>query len=194
MTISRTDAHDLLESFVTSESLKGHCKGVACCMEWQAKKLGLSDNDVDRWYVTGLLHDFDYEKYPDPTPPDGHPYKGVEILKEKGLDQESLTAILGHALYTDTPRITPMAKTLFAVDELSGLVTASVWVRPDKSIHTLEASSVKKKFKDKAFARGCNRDDIRLGAEELGVEMDLLISEVILALRENAQALGLQGV
>ena len=194
MTILRDDAATLLESYVTSESLRGHCRGVAYCMEWQAKKLGLTDTDVDRWFVAGLLHDFDYEKYPNPTPPDGHPFKGVEILREKGLDEESLTAILGHALYTNTPRITPMAKTLFAVDELSGLVTASVWVRPDKSIHTLEASSVKKKFKDKAFARGCNREDIKLGAEELGVEMDLLITEVISALRENAVVLGLQGI
>ena len=181
--MNKESAQALLEEYVSSESLRGHCKGVAICMEWQAKKLGLTDSDVERWYVTGLLHDFDYEKYPNPTPPDGHPFKGVSILKELGLDEESLTSIMGHALYTDTPRVTPMAKTLFAVDELSGLVTACIWVRPDKSYQSLEVSSVKKKFKDKAFARGCNRDEIKLGAEELGIELDVLMQEIIDALK-----------
>jgi predicted hydrolase (HD superfamily) len=182
--MNRNDAQKLLEEYVSSESLRGHCKGVAVCMEWQAKKHSLSQADIDRWYVAGLLHDFDYEKYPDPTPPDGHPFKGVTILKELGLDDESLQAILGHALYTNTPRTTLMAKTLFAVDELSGLVTACIWVRPDKSYQSLEVSSVRKKFKDKAFARGCNRDEIKLAAEELGIELENLMQEVITALKE----------
>ena len=190
--MDKSQAQTLLEQFVTSESLRKHCQAVAICMEWQAKKLGLSEAECERWYVCGLLHDFDYEQFPNPTP-DGHPYQGVAILREKGVDEEILTAIMGHALYTDTPRTTPMAITLFAVDELSGLCTASVWVRPDKSIHNLEVSSVKKKFKDKAFARGCNRDDITLGAKEMGVELEAIIGEVITALREKADSLGIAG-
>jgi putative nucleotidyltransferase with HDIG domain len=194
MNIQRSDATSILNDYVQSESLRKHCLGVASCMEWQAKKLGLSDTEIEAWWICGLLHDFDYEKYPNPTSPDGHPYAGQEILRKLGISEEILEAIMGHALYTGVPRNSLMSKYLFAVDELSGLVTASVWVRPDKSIFNLEMSSVKKKFKDKAFARGCNRDDIKLGAEELQVELDLLIQEVIDALRINADILGLSGV
>jgi predicted hydrolase (HD superfamily) len=182
--MNRTDAQQLLESYVSSESLRGHCRGVAISMEWQARKHNLNDHEREQWYIAGLLHDFDYEQFPHTTPPDGHPYKGVSILREQGVNETILEAILGHALYTGTPRTTLMAKTLFAVDELSGLITACIWVRPDKSYQSLEVSSVRKKFKDKAFARGCNRDDIQLGAEELGVELDVLIQEIITAFRE----------
>jgi predicted hydrolase (HD superfamily) len=153
-------------------------------MAWQARKHNLSEFEVDQWYIAGLLHDFDYEQFPDPTPPDGHPFKGVSILREQGVDATILDAILGHALYTGTPRTTLMAKTLFAVDELSGLITACIWVRPDKSYQSLEVSSVRKKFKDKAFARGCNRDEIKLGAEELSIELEVLMQEIITAFRE----------
>jgi predicted hydrolase (HD superfamily) len=140
------------------------------------------------------LHDFDYEKYPEPVAPDGHPFKGNQILGELGYSDALRRAIMGHALYSNTPRDTQMAKTLFAVDELSGLVTASVLVRPDKNIHNLETKSVIKKMKDKAFARGCSREDIRLGAEELGIDLELHISNVIKAMQEKAQELGLAGV
>lgn len=192
--IHRQDALALLHEYVQSESLRKHCLGAAACMEWQAKKLGLDDATVDQWWICGALHDFDYEKFPDPTPPNGHPYAGQAILRQAGVSEEVLTAIMGHALYTGVARESAMAKNLFAVDELSGLVTASVWVRPDKSILTLEVSSVKKKFKDKAFARGCNRDEIKLAAEELKVDLDTLMQEVIDALKANADQLGLVGI
>lgn len=157
-------------------------------MVWYAKHFGQSDQtitpaEVERWGICGLLHDFDYEKFPEPVSPDGHPFKGNTILKELGFDDDIREAIMGHAAYTNTPRTTLMAKTLFAVDELSGLVTASVYVRPDKSIHNLEAKSVMKKMKDKAFARGCNRDDIKLGAQELGIELEQHITNVIEAMK-----------
>ncbi len=144
--------------------------------------------------MTGLLHDFDYERYPEPAPPEGHPFKGNQILLERGYPEELRTAIMGHATYTGVARASRMAKALFAVDELSGLVTASVLVRPDKSILQLEASSVLKKMKDKAFARGCNREDIKLGAEELAIELPQHVTNVIAALRGEAEALGLKGV
>lgn len=160
-------------------------------MRWYAKKLSLPEVEIERWGIAGLLHDFDYEKYPDPTPPEGHPYKGNEILKELGYDEEIRDAIMGHAEYTGVARTSQMAKMLFAVDELSGLVVASTLVRPDRSLHTLDSTSVMKKFKDKAFARGCNRDDIKRGAEEIGVELKEHMDNVILALREIAKDLGL---
>jgi predicted hydrolase (HD superfamily) len=160
-------------------------------MVWYAKYFQAQGNQVDPvlWSITGLLHDFDYEMFPEPVSPDGHPFKGNAILGELGYPEELRTAIMGHALYTNTPRETLLAKTLFAVDELSGLITASVLVRPDKSIHNLEVKSVIKKFKDKAFARGCNRDDIRLGAEELGIPLEQHTANCIEAMKPLASTL-----
>lgn len=190
---TRDEALALLTEYTKTDSLIKHSLAVEAGMRWYGKHFGLRDEEIDKWGITGLLHDFDYERYPDPTPPEGHPYKGNAILTELGYPEDVRQAIMGHALYTGTPRDTQMAKTLFAVDELSGLVTACVWVRPDKSIHTLEVSSVKKKLKDKAFARGCNRDDIKQGALELGIELDIHIGNVISSLREVAQDLGIGG-
>lgn len=143
--------------------------------------------DLELWGNTGLLHDFDYEMFPEPVSPDGHPFKGCSILAEQGYPEEMQRAILGHALYSNVPRDTLMARSLFAVDELSGLITASVLVRPDKSIFNLEVKSVMKKFKDKAFARGCNRDDIRLGSEELGIVLEQHTANCIEAMKPLSQ-------
>lgn len=191
---NRSDALALLRDYVQSESLIKHMLGVEAAMRWYATHFGCSAEEVDAWGIAGLLHDFDYERFPEPVAPDGHPFKGNQILAELGYSEEIRTAIMGHATYTNVPRATQMAKTLFAVDELSGLVTASVLVRPDKSIHNLEAKSVIKKMKDKAFARGCNREDIKLGAEELGIEMTMHVENVISAMKAIAPELGLQGV
>ena len=190
---SRDEALALLHEYTKSESLIKHAMSVEAGMCWYAKHFDCSEEEVGKWGITGLLHDFDYEMFPDPVDPDGHPFKGNKILEEAGYPVDVRTAIMGHALYTNVPRETQMAKTLFAVDELSGLITAAVYVRPDKSIHNLQVKSVKKKFKDKAFARGCNRDEMKQGAEELGVEMDEHIQNVITAMQEVADELGLAG-
>lgn len=190
---TRTEAYALLTEFTQSASLLKHALSVETCMLWYADQAGLKGEEREKWGITGLLHDFDYEKYPEPVAPEGHPYKGNQILAERGYPDDVRKAIMGHALYTNTARDTQMAKTLFAVDELSGLVTASVLVRPDKNIHNLEAKSVAKKMKDKAFARGCNRDDIRLGAQELGLELEAHIANVIKAMQGQAELLGLAG-
>jgi predicted hydrolase (HD superfamily) len=191
MNPSRAEAFALLSEYTKSPSLLKHAQAVETAMRWYANKFELTPPEVELWGVTGLIHDFDYERWPDPTPPEGHPFKGNQIPTELGYPEEVRTAIMGHAIYTNTPRVSQMAKTLFAVDELSGLVTASVLVRPDKSIATLEPKSVLKKMKDKAFARGCNRDDIRLGASELGIELEEHVANVIEALRGNGGVLGL---
>jgi predicted hydrolase (HD superfamily) len=190
----RDDAWKLLTEFTQSESLLKHALAVEAAMSWYARHNGLPAEEIALWEMTGLLHDFDYERFPEPTAPDGHPFKGNAILAERGYPDSLREAIMGHALYSGVARVTPMAKTLFAVDELSGLVTASVLVRPDRCIHQLEVRSVAKKMKDKAFARGCNREDIRLGAEELGIPLEIHIGNVIAALRERADQLGLGGV
>ena len=194
MSHDRAAAWALLNEFMKNKSLINHSLSVEAAMRWYANKNALLESEQEIWGITGLLHDFDYEMFPEPTPPNGHPFKGNSILTERGYSQEIRDAIMGHATYTGTPRISQMAKTLFAVDELCGLVTASVLVRPDKSIHNLEAKSVLKKLKDKHFAAGCNRDDIKLGAEELGVELSQHISNVIQAMREIAEILGLGGI
>ena len=186
---SRESAFALLTEYTQSESLIKHALAVEAAMRWYARHL---EQPEQLWAVTGLLHDFDYEKFPTPTP-EGHPYVGCRILEETGYPEIIRTAILGHAHYTGVARETLLAKGLFACDELSGLVTASVLVRPDKSIHNLTVESVKKKMKDKAFARGVNRDDIRQGAAELGVELETHIGNVISALQAVAADLGLQG-
>lgn len=186
LNISRTQSLELLKEYVKNDGLIKHCLSVEACMRWYAKKFS---EDEELWEATGLLHDFDYETYPqqninEPNE-NAHPYMGVKILREKGYPEIMCEAIMGHALYTSIPRNTPLAKTLFACDELSGLVYASVLVRPDKSIENLEVKSVKKKMKDKAFARGVSREDIKLGAEEMGVELDEMIENVITAMREG---------
>lgn len=191
---SRDEAFALLCEYTKTPSLIKHCLGVEAAMKWYAKHFDLPADQIELWGITGLLHDFDYEMFPNPEPPDGHPFKGNKILEELGYPNEMREAIMGHAAYTGVPRATQMAKFLFAVDELSGLVTASVLVRPDRSIHTLDASSVKKKMKDKAFARGCNRDDIKLGMEEIGIESTEHITNVISALRVVAKELDLDGI
>lgn len=191
---TRDQALALLHEYTQSQSLLKHAFAVEACMRWYANHFrptnpAITDAEVEKWAITGLLHDFDYEKYPEPVAPNGHPYFGNKILAELGYPEDVRDAIMGHAEYSGVPRGTLLAKTLFAVDELSGLVTASVLVRPDKSIHYLETASVMKKMKDKAFARGCNRDDIRKGAEELGIPLDQHITNVITAMRENASVL-----
>lgn len=194
MSLNRTDAWTLLNEFMKNKNLINHSLSVEAAMKWYATNNNLSETEIENWGIAGLLHDFDYEMFPEPVSPNGHPFKGNAILTERGYPQEIRDAIMGHATYTGTPRTTQMAKTLFAVDELCGLVTASVLVRPDKSIHTLEAKSVLKKMKDKHFAAGCSRDDIKLGAEELGIELSQHISNVIQAMREIAATLGLGGI
>ena len=156
-------------------------------MRAHARKLG---GDEELWGVVGLIHDFDYEKYPTP---EEHPYKGNEILRERGYSDEIRRAIMSHAEYTGVNRITPMDKALFACDELAGFITACALVKPGKSLAEVEAKSVKKKMKDKAFARSVNRNDITTGAAELGVELEAHIAFCIEAMKAIAPALGLDG-
>ena len=171
---TRDEALALLHEYTKTQSLLNHALSVEACTRWYAEYFAKQGEPIDHelWGITGLLHDFDYEMFPEPVSPNGHPFKGCSILAEQGYPEVLRTAILGHAHYANTPRETLLAKALFAVDELSGLITASVLVRPDRSIHNLEVKSVMKKFKDKAFARGCNRDDIKLGAEELQIPLE----------------------
>jgi putative nucleotidyltransferase with HDIG domain len=187
MTVDRNAAWELLCQYTQTDGLRKHGLAVETIMRHFARKLG---EDEERWGVTGLLHDFDYERWPTA---EGHPYEGNKILAERGYPEDIRTAIMGHADYTGVARDTPMAKTLYAVDELTGFVTAVALVRPNKSVFEVEPPSVRKKLKDKAFARQVNRDDIVKGAEQLGVDLDAHIAEVIAALRGNAEALGLAG-
>jgi predicted hydrolase (HD superfamily) len=182
---TREQALALLSEYTKSDSLLRHAFAVEAAMLWYARHFAMSAPEQLKWGIAGLLHDMDYELYPEPIAPNGHPFKAHTILGELGYPDDIREAIMGHALYSGIPRVTLMAKTLFAVDELTGLITASVYVRPDRSIHHLETPSVLKKFKDKAFAKGCNRDDIRLGVEELGIELSTHISNIIQALRER---------
>lgn len=183
--MDRTSTLTLLFEYTKSESLRKHALTVEASMRAYAKK---NSADEELWGITGLIHDFDYEMFP--QAPD-HPMKGTEILKEKGYPDEIRTAILGHASYTGVPRESLMAKTLFACDELCGFIVACTLVRPNKKIDGLEVSSVKKKLKDKAFARNVNRDDITQGATELDVPLDEHIQFVIDALKAKAVELGL---
>ncbi len=189
---SRADALALVHEYTASDSLRKHMLSVEAAMRAYATRFG---EDPERWGLTGLVHDFDYEKYPNAahSPTEEHPAEGVRILRSKGFPEDILQAILGHATYCDTARETQMAKALFAVDELTGLITASALVKPTKSVHDVEASSVRKKMKDKAFARGVNRDDVINGAAELGVPLDEHIAFVIEAMRGVAPSLGLAG-
>jgi predicted hydrolase (HD superfamily) len=189
----RADALALVHEYTASDSLRKHMLSVEAAMRAYATKFG---EDPERWGLTGLVHDFDYEKFPNAahSPTEEHPAEGVRILRSKGYPEDILQAILGHATYCNVPRETRMAKALFAVDELTGLITASALVKPSRSVHEVEASSVRKKMKDKAFARGVNRDDVINGAAELGVPLDEHIAFVIEAMRGVAPAIGLAGV
>src|SRR5687767_14646279 len=189
---SRADALALVHEYTQSDSLRKHMLAVEAAMRAYAVKYG---EDADRWGLAGLIHDFDYERYPNAehSPSEGHPAHGVRVLRERGWPEDILQAILGHATYSGVARESRMAKALFAVDELTGLVTATALVRPSKSIHEVDARSVRKKMKDKAFARGVSRDDVLLGAQELGVDLDEHIQFVVDAMRGAAESLGLAG-
>jgi putative nucleotidyltransferase with HDIG domain len=189
---SRDDALALVHEYTASESLRRHMLSVETAMRAYADRQGA---DVERWGLTGLIHDFDYERWPNDahSPTEEHPSEGVRILRARGWPEDILEAILGHALYCNVPRTTPMAKTLFAVDELTGLITATALVKPSRSVHDVEAKSVRKRMKDKAFARGVSREDVINGAAELGVDLDEHIAFVIAAMQRSADALGLAG-
>ena len=186
-TKTRDDGWKLLTEFTQSDSLRKHALAVEACMRAYARKNG---SDEELWGLVGLIHDFDYERYPSA---EDHPYKGNEILKERGYSDEVRRAIMSHAEYTGVPRVTPMEKTLFACDELAGFITACALVKPGKSLAEVEAPSVKKKMKDKAFARSVNRGDITTGAADLGLDLEQHIAFCIAAMREIASALGLDG-
>jgi putative nucleotidyltransferase with HDIG domain len=188
--MTRDEALHLMHEHTQSPGLRQHMLAVEAAMRAYAPKAG---EDPDAWGLVGLLHDFDYERYPNAahSPTDEHPSWGVRQLRTRGFPEASCRAILGHASYTGVPRDTPLAKTLFAVDELCGFLVACALVRPSRSFADLEVASVKKKLKDKAFARGVNRDEVRQGAEELGVPLEEHIAFVIQALRPVEGALGL---
>ena len=190
---TREETLALMQEYTASDSLRKHMLAVEGAMRAYARKFGENE---ERWGITGLIHDFDYERYPNNahSPTEEHPAEGVRILRGRGYPEDILEAILGHAQYCNTPRTSAMAKTLFAVDELTGLITATALVRPTKSVHEVDARSVRKKMKDKAFARGVSRDDVINGANELGVDLDEHISFVIAAMQSRAADLGLAGV
>jgi len=185
-------ALNILHDWVRSESLRKHCYAVADSMKHFA---GLRGEDADLWEAVGLLHDVDYERHPnlEQSPTEGHPFVGVAWLRENGWSEEVCRAILSHADYAKVSRETPLEKTLYAVDELSGFIVAVALVRPTKNIHDVDVRAVKKKMKDKAFARAVNRHDIADGAEQLGMPLDDVIGEVIAALKSDAERLGLAG-
>ena len=187
---SRADALALMHEYTASESLRKHMLAVEAAMRAYAERLG---GDPERWGLAGLIHDFDYERYPNTThsPTEEHPAAGVRILRARGWPEDVLEAILGHAQYSGVPRVTPMAKALFAVDELTGLITATALVKPSRSLREVDAKSVRKRMKDKAFARGVNREDVVTGAAELGVDLDEHIAFVIAAMQSRSEALGL---
>ena len=182
----------ILHEWVQSESLRRHCYAVADSMKHFAKSVGA---DTDLWEAVGLLHDMDYERHPnqEQSSTEGHPFVGVAWLREQGWSEEICRAILTHADYAGVARETPLERTLYAVDELSGFVMAVARVRPSKSIHEVDVASVKKKMKDKAFARAVNREDIARGAEGLGKPLEEVIAGVITALQCDAERLGLAG-
>jgi predicted hydrolase (HD superfamily) len=185
--ISRDRAWALVTEHVQSESLRKHLLGVEAAVRGYARAAG---EDEEAWGFVALIHDFDYEKYPDR---ENHPFRGVDILKSLGYPEWVTRAILSHADYSGVPRVSALEKTLFACDELSGFITAAALVRPSKSIMDLEASSVIKRMKDKAFARAVPREDLRKGAEELGLPLDVHITNVIGFMRAQADDLGLRG-
>jgi predicted hydrolase (HD superfamily) len=186
----RERALALVHEYTASEPLRRHMYAVEIAMRAMAERAG---EDPDAWGLVGLLHDFDYERFPNAahSPTEEHPSEGVRILAAQGLPEPMQRAILGHGDYTGVPRDTPMARALFAVDEVCGFVVACALVRPSRSLADLEVSSVKKKFKDKAFARGVSREDVLRGAEEMGMPLDELIGFVLGALRPRERELGL---
>jgi putative nucleotidyltransferase with HDIG domain len=192
---TRADALALMHEYTTSESLRKHMLAVERAMRAYAEHFA---EDPERWGLAGLIHDFDYERFPNAnrSATEEHPAEGVRILRSLGWPEDILEAIMGHAIYSGVPRTTRMAQALFAVDELTGLITATALVKPTKSVHDVDAKSVMKKMKDKAFAKGVSREDVMLGAKELGVDGDMAghIQFVIDAMRRNADALGLGGV
>ena len=185
LAFTREQAFSLLSEYTKNESLIKHALSVEAALRWYARKF---DEDEELWGITGLLHDFDYEKYPTEKE---HPFKGSEILKEKGFDDEFREAILSHADYSGVSRETLLQKVLYACDELAGFITAVTYVRPSKTVDEVEVKSVKKKLKDKAFARSISREDIRSGAEDLTIPIEEHIEFCIQAMRKNKAALGL---
>ena len=183
----RSSAWGLLTEFTQSENLRKHALAVEACMRAYARKFG---EDEEKYGVTGLLHDFDYEKYPTA---EEHPFVGNKILEERGWPEEMRRAILSHAEYSGVARQSNMEKALFACDELAGLITATALVKPSKSLAEVDARSIRKKMKDKAFARSVSREDIMKGAQELGVELDEHIAFCIEAMKGIAKDLGLDG-
>ncbi len=184
---NRDDALQLMQEYTQSESLRKHMLAVEAAVRGYARAFGENEED---WGIVALLHDFDYERWPSR---EDHPYRGVEILTEKGYPEWVTRAILSHADYSGVARESRLEKTLFACDEMSGFVTAAALIRPSKSVLDLEASSVIKRMKDKAFARAVPREDLRKGAEEIGLPLDQHVANVIRFLREQADALGLRG-
>ena len=185
--MNRADAYALMTEYTQSDSLRKHMLAVEAAVRGYARLWGEHEDD---WGVVALLHDFDYERWPDQSE---HPFRGVEILKSKGYPEWVTRAILSHAEYSGVPRESRLEHTLWACDEMSGFVTAAALVRPSKSILDLEAASVIKRMKDKAFARAVNREDLRRGAEELGLPLEQHIANVIAFMREKAADLGLKG-
>ena len=188
--LTRSEALELVHEYTASEALRRHMYAVEIAMRAMAERAG---EDPDRWGLVGLVHDFDYERFPNPghSPTEEHPAEGVRLLASRGLPEDMQRAILGHARYTGVPRETPMARALFGVDELCGFLVACALVRPSRSLADLEVSSVKKKLKDKAFARGVSREDVYQGAEELGLPLDELIQFLLAALRPHEKQFGL---
>ncbi len=189
---SREEALAIVHEYTASDSLRKHMLSVEAAMRAYADKFG---EDRERWGIAGLVHDFDYERFPNEShsATEEHPAEGVRILRDRGFPEDVLEAILGHANYSGVPRASRMAKTLYAVDELTGLITATALVRPSRSVMEVETRSVRKKMKDKAFARGVNRDDVIEGAADLGVDLDEHIEFVIRAMQGAAESLGLAG-
>jgi predicted hydrolase (HD superfamily) len=186
---TREEAWELLCEYTKGKSLRQHALAVEAAMRAAAERYGGTEEDVDEWGLTGMLHDFDYEMFPTA---DEHPFKGANILCGRGYPDHIIRAILGHATYTGVPRDTPLARALFATDELCGFLVACALVRPSRSLDDLEVSSVKKKLRDKAFARTVNRDDIRQGVAELEVDLDEHIRFVINALKPVQEMIGLK--
>jgi putative nucleotidyltransferase with HDIG domain len=188
--MNRDEALALMQEYTASDALRKHMYAVEIAMRAMAERYG---EDPEAWGLVGLLHDFDYERFPNSehSPTEGHPAEGVRILAGRGIPEPMQRAILGHATYSGVPRDTPMARALFGVDELVGFLVACALVRPSRSLQDLEVSSVKKKLKDKAFARGVSRDDVQQGAQELGVPLDEHIAFLLNALRPHEKVLGL---
>ena len=185
--MNREDAWCLLTEFTQSESLRKHALAVEACVRAYARKFG---EDEETWAIVGLIHDFDYEKYPSA---EDHPFRGSEILAERGVSEEIRRAILSHANYSGVPRVSMLEKTLFACDELAGFITATALVKPSKSLNEVDAKSVRKRMKDKAFARSVSREDIVNGAAEMGVDLDEHITFCVDAMKGIADRLGLAG-